>query len=277
MVAACVGIFLIFGLISYEPKSLSDYLLDMRTGGAARRWHAAFELSKKLARQRGLSHPDEAQGASAGTGRKEPGAVDEAFVKSLLELYEKSKHDDPRLRQYLALSLGYVEGAGVREILVESLSDPDPVVRFYAVWSLAVQRDTGSVPRLLDMLKLEDPELRKVIVYSLGVLGDARAIAPLKEELNDPEVDIQWNAALALARFQDTAGAGTILKMLDRSYLKTASNMNERQTEQVMINAVRAAALLKDTTLKGRLVELSKQDPNVKVRQAVFEALKGMN
>ncbi len=277
VVAACVGVFLIFGWISYEPKSLSDYLLDMRTGGASRRWHAAFELSKKLANQQGMSLPDQGLAESeSGTSSQNAGAIreqDQGFVASLLELYEKSRHDDPRLRQYLVLCLGYVKGPGVREALVESLSDTDPVVRFYAVWSLAVQQDISSVPRLLDMLGQEDTDLRKVIVYALGVLHDPRALPSLKAALNDAEPDIQWNAALALARFGDAAGQPILMKMLDRDYLKQMGTVRERQIQQVMINAVRAAALLKDAQMTQRLEQISASDRNLKVRQAALQAL----
>lgn len=273
VVAACVGVFLIFGLISYEPKSLSDYLVDMRSGGASRRWHAAFELSKKLAFQRGLSHPENPEEGSADAEQKAL-AADSGFVPSLLELYDTSKHDDPRLRQYLTLCLGYVEGPGVPETLNNSLSDPDPVVRFYAVWALAVRHDTGAVPRLLEMLKQEDPALRKVIVYSLGALGDTRAVPALQELLNDAQPDIRWNAALALARFGDASGVPVLATMLDRDYLKNVDGMSYAQQEQVMINAVRACALLKDPVLNKKLEEISGRDKSLKVRQAALQALK---
>ncbi len=276
VVAACVGVFLIFGWISYEPKSLSDYLLDMRTGGSSRRWHAAFELSKKLANQQGMSLPDQGL-ADPEAARQGAGALkeqDQGFVASLLELYEKSRHDDPRLRQYLILCLGYVKGPGVKEALAESLSDTDTVVRFYAVWSLAVQQDVSLVPRLLEMLGQEDTDLRKVIVYALGVLHDPRALPSLKAALNDAEVDVQWNAALALARFGDASGCPILMKMLDRDYLKQMGTAQERQIQQVMINAVRAAALLKDAQLNERLAQISKSDRNLKVRQAALETLK---
>ena len=275
VVGACVGIFLIFGLISVEPRTLSDYLLDMRTGGAARRWHAAFELSKKLANQRGLAHPQETtEGEGQHAAHKESGPLDQGFVQSLLDLYEKSKHDDPRMRQYLALCLGYVQGPGVREALMGSLTDTDSLVRFYAIWSLAVQHDTQAVPRMLEMLKDEDPHLRKVIIYALGTLRDTRAIPDLKGHLDDPQIDVQWNAALALARLGDGSGIPILKKMLDRSYLKDIHTMNDRQREQVLINAIRASALLSDASLMSALENLSGQDPDLKVREAALAVLK---
>ena len=250
----------------------------MRTGGAARRWHAAFELSKKLANQRGLAHPQTGVGAEVAgpAGQGAPGIADQSFVNALLELYEKSKHDDPRMRQYLALCLGYVQGQGVREALIDSLLDPDTQVRFYAVWSLTLKHDTEVIPRLLSMLKDEDPALQKVIIYSLGTLGDSRAVPALKEHLNDAQSDIRWNAALSLARLGNSSGVSTLMQMLDRAFLQNISEMNDRQREQAMINAIRAAVLLNDASLAQKVAGLAKQDSSLKVRQAALEATEMM-
>ena len=250
----------------------------MRTGGAARRWHAAFELSKKLANQRGMAHPQAEAGGEArvGAGQSGSGVADQGFVNSLLELYEKSKHDDPRMRQYLALCLGYLQGQGVREALMDSLSDPDAQVRFYAVWSLTLKHDTGAIPMLLNMLKDEDPALQKVIIYSLGTLGDSRAVPALKERLNDAQSDIRWNAALSLARLGNASGASTLMQMLDRASLQNISGMNDRQREQAMINAIRATVLLKDGSLAQKVAGLAKQDSSLKVRQVALEATEMM-
>ena len=48
IVAVCVTVFVIFGLIAARAKGARDYLAEVRTGGANRRWQAAFELSKVL-------------------------------------------------------------------------------------------------------------------------------------------------------------------------------------------------------------------------------------
>src|SRR5438445_766056 len=48
IVAVCVAVFVVFGLIAGESKGARDYLAEVRSGGANRRWQAAFELSKVL-------------------------------------------------------------------------------------------------------------------------------------------------------------------------------------------------------------------------------------
>src|SRR5262245_19001493 len=48
IVAVCVAVFVIFGLIAGESRGARDYLAEIRSGSANRRWQAAFELSKVL-------------------------------------------------------------------------------------------------------------------------------------------------------------------------------------------------------------------------------------
>jgi hypothetical protein len=45
IVAVCVTVFVIFGLIASEGKGPRQYLDEVRTGSANRRWQAAFELT----------------------------------------------------------------------------------------------------------------------------------------------------------------------------------------------------------------------------------------
>ena len=45
IVALCVGIFILFGLITGDARNARDYLEEVRAGKGNRRWQAAFELS----------------------------------------------------------------------------------------------------------------------------------------------------------------------------------------------------------------------------------------
>ena len=68
IVAVCVAVFVIFGMVAGESKGATEYLNEVRTGGATRRWQAAFELAKELQAKegpgalrpevRGLAHLD---------------------------------------------------------------------------------------------------------------------------------------------------------------------------------------------------------------------------
>src|SRR5512144_79034 len=91
IVAACVAVFVIFGLIASDRKTPRDYLAEVRTGGGlfnVKRWQAAFALANAL-------------GAEKDMAKKDP-----QFAEDLVKLFEESGDDDPRVRRYLALSMG---------------------------------------------------------------------------------------------------------------------------------------------------------------------------
>ena len=97
-----------------------------------------------------------------------------------------------------------------------------------------------------------------------------------------PVADVRWNAAVALARHGNHEGVPVLRQMLDRQYVEQAVKRDVRQDEDqdpiadVMISGLRAAAALKDDTLKPSVTSLSQQDRSMKVRQAAIEALKVM-
>src|SRR5437867_2504343 len=86
LIVLAVVIYLLFGLIASEGKTSSDYLVEIRMRRADA-WQIAYELSRML--------PGE-----------DPARRDERFVPRLVDLFRASREDDPRLRRYLALSLG---------------------------------------------------------------------------------------------------------------------------------------------------------------------------
>ena len=91
---------------------------------------------------------------------------------------------------------------------------------------------------------------------------------------------MRWNAAVALARHGSNAGVNVLRQMLDRGYVEQAVKRTVRADEDqdpvadVMISGLRAAATLKDESLKPSVTTLSQSDRSMKVRQAAIEALK---
>ena len=79
IVAVCVGVFIVFGLIANEGKGAREYLDEIKSGSANRRWQAAFELSKVL---------------QAG---KDKALADPRFVPEVLDVYRNAAGDDPRV------------------------------------------------------------------------------------------------------------------------------------------------------------------------------------
>jgi HEAT repeat protein len=64
-----------------------------------------------------------------------------------------------------------------------------------------------------------------------------------------------------------------IEEMMNREFLNRLPEMSDEQRESVMMNAIHAAALLKERSLAPTLRALKASDPSLKVRQAAMEAL----
>jgi hypothetical protein len=194
IVAVCVTVFVIFGLVAGESRGAKEYLGEVRSGGASRRWQAAFELSKVL------------------QAHKDPALQDPKFAESLLALFRDSKNDDPRVRRYLALAMGRLKDPRAVPLLIEALDeDPgqaaDAETQIYALWALGAIADPAALPALMQAAKSSDPGLRKTAVHALGSFPGDASRAALAEALQDAVEDVRWNAAIALARRGDAAGA----------------------------------------------------------------------
>jgi HEAT repeat protein len=257
-----VAVYIVFGLIASEGKSPSDYLdeIRLRRGDA---WEPAFRLSRLLA-------------------GKDPVHLDPRFVPDLITVFQSARDDDPRVRRYLALSLGEVRDPRAVEPLVQALQDPDVQTAIYAAWALGTIGEARAAPGLVRLLEHEDPGLRKIAAYALGTLDDPGSIAPLRGLLHDPVEDVAWNAALSLARRGDRAGLPLLVRMLDRAYLDRVQRddesgrpraLTEQQKEDAIRNALRSLVLLRDTDHLDLVRALRESDPNLQVRQAAFESL----
>jgi HEAT repeat protein len=262
IVAVCVTVFVIFGLIASEGKGARAYLDEVRTGSANRRWQAAFELSKVL------------------QARKDPALNDPGFTDELVRVFTSSSADDPRVRRYLALALGRLGDKRAVPALIqaadprgESPSDAD--AQIYAVWALGAIGDAEAVPTLVKLAAGEDAGVRKAAVHALGSFPGDASRAALAAALGDAVEDVRWNAAVSLARRRDTAAAPVLLQMMDRAHLASVADLSPDQADEAVLQAVPAAAVVPDPALRAALERLRDGDPNLKVRQAAREALEG--
>jgi HEAT repeat protein len=104
----------------------------------------------------------------------------------------------------------------------------------------------------------------------------------LVKALEDAEPDVQWNAAIALARHGRHEGVPVLRRMLDRAYVeRNVTRQPQARDEvdpvgEVMISGLRAIAALKAATLTDEVRNLSTGDQSVKVRQAAIETLKNL-
>ena len=86
IIAICVGIFLLFGYLTYEQRSPREYLRALQQGSEGQRWQAAYELSNHVSSKKDKLDPE--------------------FTDDMIAAYRNSKSGDVRVRRYLALALG---------------------------------------------------------------------------------------------------------------------------------------------------------------------------
>ncbi len=260
IVGVCVAVFVIFGMIASEGKGARDYLAEVRTGSANRRWQAAFELSKVL------------------QARKDKALEDPTFATELTKVFEESAADDPRVRRYLALALGRLGSPRAVPALLQAAkgpggASPDSETQIYAVWALGAIADPAAVPGLVELARAEDAGLRKAAVHALGSFpGDASGAA-LAAALSDPVEDVRWNAAVALARRRDPRAAPVLMQMMDRAHLAAIPDLTPEQREAAIQQAAAAAGSVPDPALRKALQGLLDADPDPQVKEAARRAL----
>ena len=126
----------------------------------------------------------------------------------------------------------------------------------------------------------DDAGVRKMAVYALGSMPPDVGNETLVKALEDAGADVQWNAAIALARHGRHEGVPVLRRMLDRAYVERNVTRQQQARQEVdpvgevMISGLRAIAALKESTLSPQVKALSTDDQNLKVRQAAIETLK---
>ena len=266
VVGVTVLVYVGFRSLLVEDRSAQDYLMEIRTGGSTRRWPAAYELSRLMADPKVRA--------------------DRTLAPALVKAFQESK-GDAQVRRYLALAIGRLDPplpADAVADLTQALDDPDSETRISVIWALGSSGDPAVVARLLPLYSAPtaDAGIRKMVVYALGALPGDSQIATLRTALEDSAPDVRWNAAVALARHGSHEGVPVLRQMLDRSYVEQVVKRDVRQDDdqdpiaEVMISGLRAAAALKDETLRAPVTMLSQQDRSMRVRQAAIEALKVM-
>src|SRR5213594_4367784 len=128
IIAICIGIFLLFGYLTYEQKTAQEYLNDVRTGSEiCCRWQSAYELSNIISSQKEKLRSTN-------------------FVDDLIKVYQSSRDEDPRVRRYLALTMGHLGDPRAVPALVEGLGDEQVENQIYTLWALGSIGDKAAAP-----------------------------------------------------------------------------------------------------------------------------------
>ena len=284
VVAITVGVYVGFRSLVADNRGPKDYLAEVQNGGSDRRWPAAYELSRLM---------------------DDPHVrADRSLGPALVSAFERAKDDDPRIRRYLALAIGRLDPPMSQEAIAALTASLDEEarsasqdwisrftgwsasdigeVRISAIWALGASGDPAVAAKLQPLYASPDAGIRKMVVYSLGALPGDSQVTTLRAALRDEMPDVRWNAAVALSRHANHEGVPVLRQMLDREYVEQTVKRSVRQDDdqdpvaEVMISGLRAAAALKDDSLRASIDRLSQSDRSMKVRQAAIEALKVM-
>jgi len=251
-----VLIFLMLRILTIEPRTAQDYLHDVKIGGNTKRWQGAFELSKILAN---------------------PGMVprEERFVNDLISTFEYSeKERDDRIRIYLALAMGRTKDLRYATILEKTLNDENEEILAAVIYSLGFINSPTSLEQLLLMFEHESARVRHQVVVALGNYDGDQVQIVLKQALHDPEPNVRWDAAIALAKQKDDSGRTILLDLMDRKYLDSFPNIDAVEQNQAILAAIRSSRDILDDELRQVLLDLMENDLNMKVRQAARNTLK---
>lgn len=247
----CVILVVMMHLLTKEQKNVYDFLEDVRTGGLTKRWQSAFELSKILV------NPDLIP-------------REERFSAELLRAFEQAGHDDRRVRQYLALAMGRTGNPVFVRPLIDHLEEEKEENLPAFIYALGMLKGKESAAALCPYLEHPQARIRSLTAAALGTIEEPRSVPFLEKSLNDPEPNVQWTAAVSLARMGDAAGADILLKMLDRKYWRAFAAVDPQEQDQLILAAMEAAGFLDDIRLKQRIGELARTDANMNVRAAAM-------
>ena len=263
---AVVGVIVLvyggFRMLITTERTPAELLSDVRTGGRERRWPAAYELSRVLSDPR--------------TEEQNP-----LLGEAILQAFVDSEGDDPRVRRYLALAIGRLASPPAKAVgeLAMALDDPDTETRISVIWALASLGDESTVDDIEAMYRSDDAGVRKMAVYALGALTGSGDHATLRNALDDPAADVQWNAAVALARHGRSDGMTVIRRMLDREYVarmvtrRASADDPLDPVSEVIVSGLQAAASLRATELRQPIETLSETDENLRVRELAMKTL----
>lgn len=252
---SCALLFVAIRLLTHEGQTVYDLLEDVKVGGATKRWQSAFELSKMLTNPRLV--PDE-----------------EVFAQEMMSAFRTSKQDDPRVRQYLALAMARTGKTLFFEVLTEGIADEKDENLPAVIYAVGMLKDPQGAFVLNPFLNHPDARVRSIAVVALGNIAHPSSLDRLKKALEDSEPNVQWGAAISLAKMGDRTGKTIISKMLDREYLSAFPKVDSEEQNHLLLAAIEAASLLDESALNAQLEQLSKTDHHMKIRAFAREKLK---
>lgn len=250
----CILLFAGIHMLTREKRTAVDYLKDVKSGGATKRWQSAFELSRMLANPR--TTPTELE-----------------FRTELIKAFQDSANDDPRVQQYLALAMGRTGNPVYAATLVDALAGAREETLSMLIYAIGMLKERSAAKNLYKYATHEQARIRSITVAAIGNLGEAESLPVLKKALVDSEPNVQWGAAISLAKLGDPSGKNILERLLDRQYLSAFPEVDLDEQNHLLVMTVESAASLREQTITDRIRALAQNDENMEVRAAALKYL----
>ncbi|MFB6356686.1 MAG: HEAT repeat domain-containing protein [bacterium] len=256
IVIVAVVIYGFFQVMLRDPRTINDYLSQMKEGTERQRWRAAAELAKAVKRR----------------GRQKEMTLSE--VRRIIKLFKNS--EQAKTRRFLAHVLAKIPSKDSIQALEGALDDPDKGVRSAAALALGQLNSQKSASKIARLLDDKEPGVRLIAAGVLGSLGNKSVTEELKKTLNDPAEDVRWNGAIALARLGNESGRDLILDNLElasRRKLKKRYELSTAQRRRLLIGTIRAVKELDMSEARKYLKQIYQKDPDPEIRKKSLGAL----
>lgn len=241
-------------ILTAEKQTVYDYLNDVKSGGATKRWQSAFKLAQVLS-------------------QKESIPANERFDNELILAFNQSKNDDDRVRQYLALAMARTDKEKFVEPLLASLKDEKEDNLYAIIYALGSLKAKKAVVPISVFLNHPSAKIRSGAAAALGTIGDPQAINFLKKALNDSEPNVQWGASISLAMMHEDSGREILLNLLNRRYLSKFPELDPQEQNDLIFLAMEGASQLNDSKLQEAVKNLAESDPNMNIRKKAMEKI----
>ena len=239
VVVVVIIVWLLFGKLAGGERDAMEYVEQLKQPTA--NWRSAYELASLIQNTPAIASDPTLLGE-----------LTDLFTRELDRAEDPKSQEDPKLLQYLALTLGAFQTleahtqAGRVVDPLEPLSRAvgakfDKAVRISAAASLAklAAREDGriddsrAIKALGEMAADENPQLRQIAAYALGFFGGLQAEQVLRDRIKaDEDRFTRYNIAVALGRRGDPAAESTLREMLTTSDLDKVVQVDPETREQ---------------------------------------------
>ena len=247
--------FFLFKMLTYEKQDPYHLLNNINSGSLTKRWQSAYELSNLMS---DLS--------------KVPN--DEIFFNQIKSMYDKSIHDDPRVRTYLALAMGQTGNSTFCDNLTNGYNIGNLENNIAIIKSLGMLDCQSSVKLLNEIVVSEKNNQEKLAaVISLGLLNHKSSIKYLIKALDNEEANIRWDAAISLAKAGDQNGYGILKNLLNREYYSNYEQVDGLEINNSILTVLALVSSLDIKFFEYEINALANNDRNLKIREFAMKIL----